>query len=351
MCRERKSREYRLVAVGEGKIAERHIGALRDRKPVKLFGSLHQGLYAFPRDLGFLHRVEEFRYLRGFDGQLRKAGKEGRQRRDVPCVPARPEDVLRPEPEDEEDSCARRRKVERGKRRLPYIALHGGLFVVLKGLLVARLACLLAPVCAVGHGVPRAVEGRGAERTGGFLVCRAGFLYRFLHPRGAEVGDGNEDQAEQREPPIVDEEHHGISDESHTGVEDLGGEFPHSLNAVIDIRDRLCHKLSGTLLFERCPTAADEVCVKGPLHPAVDVVGEAADIEALDEPRRLHREGHGDVGDHKHRHGLCRFVAAEDVGKALREPPLEPRRREQSDIVEKSRDRHEGQRQPFGAEV
>ena len=96
---------------------------------------------------------------------------------------------------------------------------------------------------------------------------------------------------------------------------------------------------------------ADEVGEEHALHAPVDVVGEAADIESLDEARGLHEQCDGDVSKHEHGHRAESFAPAENVGKALGKLALEPRPREKTEVIDKPRDRDEGERQPLHAEI
>ena len=77
----------------------------------------------------------------------------------------------------------------------------------------------------------------------------------------------------------------------------------------------------------------------------------ATDVEALDEPRRLHEERDENIAEHERRHALGGPVPAENVGEALGEPPFIPRPGQQADVIYKPRQRHEEQRQPFQTEI
>ena len=101
----------------------------------------------------------------------------------------------------------------------------------------------------------------------------------------------------------------------------------------------------------RAAALANEVGVKHALHSAVDVVGKATDIEALDKTRRLNNQCDGKIEEHQHSHCPGGPVTAENVGKALGKPPLKPRRCQQPDVVKQSGKRDKGKRQPFDAEI
>ena len=349
--RQAQAGEDRLPAIGKGEVFQRHIRRFRDAERSQLFRLLHQGLDPRPRDFGLLHRVEELGRLRGLDHQFGEAGQEGGKGRDVPHAPPGAEDVLGTEPEDEEHARLRRRQIEGRQGRLPDVAADGGLFVGVQGVLVFFRAGVLAAVDAVSDRVLGAIQRGGAQGTGRLFIGRSGALHRLFHPRGADVGYRREEQAEQSQPPIVHQQHDRIAHQRHAGVEDLGGKFPHSLHAVVHVGDGFGHQLPGPLFFEGGAALAHQIGVEDALHPAVDVVGEPADVEPLDEPRRLHQQDDEDVGWHQHRH-LCRsLAAAEDVGKALGQTALEPRRRQQTDVIHKARKGHEGQRQPLQPEV
>ena len=142
----------------------------------------------------------------------------------------------------------------------------------------------------------------------------------------------------------------GITGQRHAGIEDLGGELPHALHAVVHIGDSLGHQLARALLLQRDAALPHQIGVQDALHPAVDVVGKAADIEPLDEPRRLHQQRHRDIDQHQHRHLGGGLVAAQNVGKALGQPPLKPRRGQQAHVIDHG-GRHKSQRKPLHAEI
>ena len=217
--------------------------------------------------------------------------------------------------------------------------------------LIARLLRVLAAVDAIGDGVLRPVERRRAERRRRLFVCRARALHRLFHLLRADIGDGREDHAQQRQMPVVDKQHDDIARQRHAGVEHLGGEFAYALRAVIHIGDGLGHQLARALLFQRAAALADEVRVEHALHAAVDVVGEPAHIKPLDEPRRLHQQRHEDVPRRQRRHRGGRFVSAENIRQTLRQPALKPRPGQQTDVIRQPGKRNQGQRQPLQTEI
>ena len=137
----------------------------------------------------------------------------------------------------------------------------------------------------------------------------------------------------------------------HAGIKDFGGELAHTLDAVVHIGDGLGHQLTGALFFQRNPALAHQIGVEDALHPAVDVVGKAADIKTLDEPRRLHQQGDEDIGQNQQRHLGRWFAAAQDVRQALGQTALEPRGGQQADVIDEARQGHEGQREPLDPEI
>ena len=338
-------------AIGKGEVFQRHVLRRRDMQGFQLFRLLHQWLDALPRDLGFLHRVEQLCHLGGFDHQFREAGKEGGERRNVPCAPARAEHIFSAEPQNEQHACLGRCQIQRRQSGLPHIVAHGCFFVGVQGFLVLFYAGILTAVNAVGHSIPGAVEGGSAQRTCCLFVRRTGALHRLFHPCRAHVGKRREQQAEQRQPPVVHQQHHSIAHQRHAGIKDLGGELAHPLYAVVHIRDGLGHQFTGAFFFQRRPALPHQIGIQDALHPAVDVVGKAADIKALDKARRLHRQRDHDIGQHQHGHFCRRLAAAQNVGKALGQPALEPRRCQQADVIHKARQRDKGQREPLCFEI
>ena len=349
--RERQAGKDRLFAVSKGEIFERHTGRSRDGKLFRNLRFLHQRPDALPRYLRLLHGVEELCGLGGFDRELRKAGEERGERRDIPAAPPGAENVFRAEPQNKQHARLRRGKIQRRQRRLPHAAAHGGGLVTFQRILIPLRADVLTAADTVGHGVLRAVERGGAESARGLFIRRPRALHRLFHPRGAYIGYRRKKQTEQREPPVVCEKHDRIAGERHAGVEDLGGEFAHALRAVVHVGDGFGHQLARTLPFERRAALPNQIGVQNALHAAVDVVGKAADVKALDEPRRLHEERDENIAEHERRHALGGPVPAENVGEALGEPPFIPRPGQQADVIYKPRQRHEEQRHPFQTEI
>ena len=68
-------------------------------------------------------------------------------------------------------------------------------------------------------------------------------------------------------------------------------------------------------------------------------------------PRRLHQQRHRDIGQHQHRHLGGGLVAAQNVGKALGQPPLKPRRGQQAHVIDQPGGRHKSQQKPLHAEI
>ena len=328
-----------------------HVGRCGDGKRRKLFRQLHQRLDALPRNLGFLHRVEQLRYLGRLDRQLGETGQERRKRRNIPRAPPGAQHVFGAEPQDEQHARFGHRQVQRRKSRLPYVAAHSGFLVGGQHVLVPLLARGLAAVNTIGRGVLGAVQRGGTQRTGSLFVGRTLALHGLFHPGGAHVGDRRKQQAEQRQPPVIHQQHDGIARQCHAGVKHFGREFAHALYAVVYVRDGLGHQLTRALCFQRGAALAHKIGVKNALHPAVDVVGKAANVKALEEPRSLHHQRDDHIGQHQHGHGRRGGAAAQNVSQALGQPPLKPRGGQQADVVHKARDRYQRQRQPFEAEV
>ena len=351
VSRQAQAGEDRLFPIGEGKFFQRHILCRRDLQGIQLLGRFHQGSDAFPGDLCLLHRVEELGHLGGFDHQLGETGEEGGEGGDIPVVPASTQHILCAEPQDEEGPYLGCRQIKRRQRGLPHVAPHGSLFVKAQGLLVFFHPDLLAAVDAVGHGIPGTVQRSTAQGTGGLFIGRTGALHRLFHPCRADIGHGSKKQAQDRQPPVVHQQHDRIARQRHTGVEHLRGELAHSLHAVVHIGDGLGHQLTGPLFFQRCPALPHQIGVQDAFHPAVDVVGEAAHIKAFDEARRLHQQRDCNVGQHQQRHLGSSLTAAQDIRQALGQPTLEPRRGQQTDVIDKARKGHKEQREPLRPEI
>ena len=176
-------------------------------------------------------------------------------------------------------------------------------------------------------------------------------MHRLFHPRRAYVGDRRKQQTQQRQPPIIHQQHHDVTYQRYAGIKNFGGEFPHALHAVVHVGDGLGHQLARTLFFQRGAALTHQVGVQDALHPAVDIIGKAAHVKALDEPRRLHHQRNQHIGQHQYGHGRGGGAAAQNIGQALGQPPLKPGRGQQTDVVDQARNGDQRQRQPFDAEV
>ena len=339
------------IAIGKGEIFQGDVSGLRHLQGLQLLRLLHQRLDALPGDFGLLYGVEQLCHLGGFDHQLGKAGQEGGEGCNVPAAPPGAQHIFCAEPQDEQHAGFGRCQIQRRQSRLPHIAAHGGLFVPVQRVLILFGAGVLTAVNAVGHGVPGTVQRGSAQGTSRLFVGRTGALHRLFHPCRAHIGKRREQQTEQGQPPVVHQQHDHIACQRHTGIKDLGGELAHPLYAVVHIRDGLGHQFTDAFFFQRRPALPHQIGIQDALHPAVDVVGKAADIKALDEPRRLHRQRDHDIGQHQHGHFCRRLAAAQNVGKALGQPALEPRRCQQADVIHKARQRDKGQRKPLCFEI
>ena len=339
------------IAIGKGEIFQGDVSGLRHLQGLQLLRLLHQRLDALPGDFGLLYGVEQLCHLGGFDHQLGKAGQEGGECGNVPAAPPGAQHIFCAEPQDEQHAGFGRCQIQRRQSRLPHIAAHGGLFVPVQRVLILFGAGVLTAVNAVGHGVPGTVQRGSAQGTSRLFVGRTGALHRLFHPCRAHIGKRREQQTEQGQPPVVHQQHDHIACQRHTGIKDLSGELAHALHAVVHIRDGLGHQLTGTLLLQCSPALPHQIGIQDAFHPAVDVVGKAPHIEPLDEPCRLHHQDGQDIGQHQQGHAGGGLAAAQNVGQALGQTALEPRRCQQADVVNKTRDRHEGQRQPLDPEI
>ena len=277
--------EDRGISVTERKVFQGHISGFRNVEFFQLLRRFHQRLDALPRNFGLLHRVKQLCDLGRLDDQLGEAGKEGRKGRDIPRTPAGAKDILCAEPQDKQHAGFRRRQIQRRKGRLPHIAAHRGLFVVFQCVFVFLHPGVLTAVNAVGHSVLRTVQRSGTQRACGLFVCRTSTLNGLFHPRCADIRHRGENQTEQCQPPVVHQQHHRIADQCNTCIENFGGEFSHTLHAVVHIGDCFRHQLACALFFERRPALTHQIRVKDALHPAVDVVCKPADIEAFEKAR------------------------------------------------------------------
>ena len=151
--------------------------------------------------------------------------------------------------------------------------------------------------------------------------------------------------------PVVNQQHDCVADHHHAGVKHFGGEFAHSFHTVVHVGNGFRHQLASTFFLQRRTDFAYQIGIQNALHASVDVVGEAPDVESLDETRALNHQRDDQIRQHQHRHRVRGLMAAQDVGQALGKPPLKPRRRQQTHVVEQPGQRDEGQRQPFCTKI
>ena len=151
--------------------------------------------------------------------------------------------------------------------------------------------------------------------------------------------------------PVVNQQHDCVADHHHAGVKHFGGEFSHSLHAVVHVRNGFRHQLASAFFLQRRAAFAYQIGIQNALHAAVDVVGEAPNVESLYETRALNRQRDEQIRQHQRRHRVRGLMAAQNVGQALGKPPFKPRRRQQTHVVEQPGQRDEGQRQPFGTKI
>ena len=89
--------------------------------------------------------------------------------------------------------------------------------------------------------------------------------------------------------PVVNQQHDCVADHHHAGVKHFGGEFAHSFHTVVHVGNGFRHQFASTFFLQRRAAFAYQIGVQNALHAAVDVVGEAPDVESLDETRTLNR--------------------------------------------------------------
>ena len=229
--------------------------------------------------------------------------------------------------------------------------MNGGALVVAEVLLIGLPAVALAAEHAVGHGVRRAVDRRAVQRGIAGLALHARALHRLFHLLRNEEGNGRENKRNQRQTRVVGEQHHGVRRQRHAGIEQLGGEFAHALHAVVHVGDRLGHDAARALCLERRPIHAHEMAVQHALHAAVDVVGEAAHIKALDIARPLHHRGDQRVNRDQRRHIGKARLPVQHVDQPAGHAALEQRPGQQPDVIDQPRHGNDQQRRPFRAEI
>ena len=138
--------------------------------------------------------------------------------------------------------------------------------------------------------------------SGLLLKSRAGPLDDDLHFLRDHIGNRRENEANQSQPPVVEEQHACVGQQRHAGIEDFRREFPHALGAVVYVQNSLGHYISGSFLGE-CPAAfLHQTAVEGMLHPPVYIVGEAAHVEALNIAGDLHHTDGRHIGCDQRQH-------------------------------------------------
>ena len=200
-----------------------------------------QRLDAVPGNLRLIHRVEELRHAGRLDRQLGKAGQECCKRRNRPRLPARSQHILLTEIQDEQHARHGDDAVDWRHRRIPDVGFYRRLLVGGQGLFICFLPFLLASEYAIGDGILRSVQRRRAQLSGLLLVRRARLLNRLFHLFRRHIGYRRENQAKQRQPPVVPEQHARIRRECYAGIEDLRREFAHALHAVVHVQNGFGH--------------------------------------------------------------------------------------------------------------
>ena len=311
----------------------------------------HQGLDAFPGHLRLVDCVEQLRRLGGFGGQLGKAGQKRGEFRDGPDRPAGAQHVFPAEIQDQRRPDHGEHPVQRRQGRCPQVCLYSGVFVSGEVLLIGCPALLLPAKDPVGQGVDRPIHGGGVQDPGLLLEGRAGALDGPLHPFRQRVAPRQKGHGQQRQPPVIPQQHPGIGCQGHAGVKYLRGEFPHSLGAVVHVGNGLGQHRSRALTLQVPPIRPDQRAVQDPLHTAVYLVGKAPDIEPLQKPKSLHRGDDGDVPRRQRDHDGKAVLSQEDPGQRFRHLSLEPRACHQTYIIEETRHGDDRQHPGFCPEI
>ena len=201
---------------------------------------------------------------------------------------------------------------------------------------VVRVSLGFAAENAVGQRTGRAVKGCRVQPLRARTERRVRPLHDHLHALRNQVGARRENQAQQGDFHIIPQQQADVADEHHAGIENLGRELAHAFRAGVHIGNRLGEHCAAPLAVELAARAVHEVGVQNVLHAAVDVVGEAAHVQALDVADALHRRNRQQVGEREQHHTVCGFRAVQHVLERTDQPPLEKRPGEQTDIVQQT---------------
>ena len=220
----------------------------------------------------------------GFDRQFAKAGQERGERCNIPGGPAGARHIARAKGKDEQNAGHRDDPVQRrhGGHRQP--SFDGGTLVILQAGFIRGIALRLTAIHAVGQRAGHPVQCGGAQAACALLVGSAGALHQGFHLLGNIIGDRRKHQAEQRQPPVVPQQHHGIGQQGNAGIKNFRGELAHALGTGVHIGNSFGHQGAGTGLFQLNLVFPHQIGVQYLFHAAVDVVGKLAHIQPLDEP-------------------------------------------------------------------
>ena len=298
-----------------------------------------------------MHGIEKLGGAGGFGCQLVEAGEKGGKNGNVPGAPAGAYHVFLPEIYQKGDAQQGNGPVNGGHGRGPDIGPNGCTLIGCKLLLVGALPVCLPAEDPVGQSVSGPVQGGGAEGSGLLLAALTGFLDFAFQLLRHNIGDEREEHTYQCQSPVIVQQHASVGQQGHAGIEELCGEFPHALHAVIHIPDGFGHDAAFALGGQSLPAAGHQLGIEHLLHAAADVVGKPADIKALEIPVSLDDQDRQSVAQGQYGHFRIAAAAGENIHQLAGHLSFKPGTGQQANVVDKARNGDDQQHLPLRQKV
>ena len=208
-----------------------------------------------------MHGVEKLCRLGGLHGHAGKAGQKCGESRDVPRCPAGARHVLAAQPHDEHHARHGYDVIDGLHGVFPHVGGHRPLFVIVQLFFVGLVPVFLPAIHPVCQRVGQPVHSGVVQRAGAFFVCRRAAVHGFFQSFRYKIRRRGKGRRDERQPPVIVKQHGKIGDKRHAGIEDLGGEFAHTLGAGVHIRHGSCHGRAHALPLQSLPRRVDKAVI------------------------------------------------------------------------------------------